>query len=55
MTSPTHGAINLLIWTIVFTILDVIFVFLRFLAAHLTGRPLYADDYFIIFALVSVL
>jgi hypothetical protein len=54
MESHTQGSINLLIWTIVFTILDVLFVLLRFLAAHLIRRRLYADDYFIVFSLVSI-
>lgn len=50
---PTKGGIDLLIWTIVFTIVDGLFVFLRFWAAHLIKRRIYADDYLIVFALVS--
>jgi hypothetical protein len=55
MSSPTQEAINLLIWTIIFTLLDVLFVCLRFLAARLSYRKLYTDDYLIVFAMVSVL
>ncbi|KAI0890643.1 uncharacterized protein GGS22DRAFT_183988 [Annulohypoxylon maeteangense] len=53
MAPVTRGGINLLIWTIVFTILDVFFVFLRFLAARLVKRKLAADDYLIIFSLTN--
>ncbi|KAI4858537.1 hypothetical protein F4820DRAFT_442286 [Hypoxylon rubiginosum] len=52
---PTKGGIDLLIWTIVFTIVDGLFVFLRFWAAHLIKRRIYADDYLIVFALINSL
>ncbi|ROW06273.1 hypothetical protein VPNG_08074 [Cytospora leucostoma] len=52
MANTTQGGINLLIWTVVFTILDGLFVFLRFWAARLIHRPIYADDYFIVVALI---
>lgn len=45
--------INLLVWTIIFSVLDAIFVFLRFLAAYLTRRKISADDYFIVLSFVS--
>ncbi|TAQ86931.1 hypothetical protein B7494_g4738 [Chlorociboria aeruginascens] len=53
MAPPTQAAINLFIWTIVFTVLDVVFVLLRFLAARLIHRRLYADDYLIVFSLMN--
>ncbi|KAF7531607.1 hypothetical protein G7054_g8692 [Neopestalotiopsis clavispora] len=55
MTTATHSGINLLIWIVVFTVLDVLFVLLRFWAARLIHRQLSADDYLIIFALANVL
>lgn len=45
--------INLLVWTIFFSVLDTIFVLLRFLAAYLIRRKIYADDYFIVLSFVS--
>ncbi|KAI0896944.1 hypothetical protein F4806DRAFT_415384 [Annulohypoxylon nitens] len=53
MASVTKAGINLLIWTIVFTILDIFFVFLRFFAARLVKRKLAPDDYFIVFSLMN--
>ncbi|KAI1819125.1 integral membrane protein [Xylaria intraflava] len=55
MASVTQGGINLLIWTIVFTLLDLFFIALRFWAARLSRRDLYLDDYFILLALASTL
>ncbi|KAI1270206.1 hypothetical protein F5Y18DRAFT_6838 [Xylariaceae sp. FL1019] len=55
MASVTQDGINLIIWTIVFTLLDVVFVILRFYAARLIGRRVLADDHFILVALASVL
>lgn len=55
MAVTTQGGINLLIWTIVFTILDSLFVFLRFWAAHIIKRPIYIDDYLIVLSLVSIM
>lgn len=54
MASVTREGINLLIWTIVFTVLDLVALGLCFLAAHLTRRQLYADDYLIVFSWVSL-
>ncbi|KAI1431262.1 integral membrane protein [Xylaria sp. CBS 124048] len=54
MASVTQGGINLLIWTIVFTALDVLFIILRFWAARIIRRPLYLDDWFILISLASV-
>ncbi|KUI64409.1 hypothetical protein VM1G_11205 [Cytospora mali] len=53
MADTTQGGINLLIWTIVFTIIDSLFVFLRFWAARLIQRRIYADDYLIVVALIN--
>ncbi|GAP85606.1 putative integral membrane protein [Rosellinia necatrix] len=55
MATVTQGGINLIIWTIVFTILDLIFVFLRFWSARLIGRRIQLDDYFILVSLASAL
>ncbi|KAI0202860.1 integral membrane protein [Astrocystis sublimbata] len=54
MATVTQGGINLLIWTIVFTILDIIFIILRFWAARIIRRSILADDYFILVSLASV-
>ncbi|KAK4160557.1 hypothetical protein QBC43DRAFT_112196 [Cladorrhinum sp. PSN259] len=53
--SVTQGGINLLIWTIVFTVLDAGAIGLRFLAARIIRRQLFADDYLIILSWVSTL
>jgi hypothetical protein len=51
--TPVREAINLLIWMIVFTILDALLVGLRFWAAFMTRRAIYADDYLIVFSLAT--
>lgn len=53
MASVTQGGINLLIWTAVFTVLDLLAIGLRFWAARIIRRQLYADDYLIVFSWVG--
>lgn len=51
--APAQSAINLLIWTVPFTILDALFVGLRFWAARIVRRKLAADDYLIVISLIT--
>ncbi|KAK4185894.1 hypothetical protein QBC35DRAFT_502750 [Podospora australis] len=51
----TQGGINLLVWAIVFTILDALALTLRFLAARIIRRRLTWDDYFILVSWASTL
>ncbi|KAK2591114.1 hypothetical protein QQS21_011202 [Conoideocrella luteorostrata] len=53
--APAQNAVNLFIWAIVFTPLDIFFVGLRFWAARLVRRKISADDYLIVLSMITTL
>lgn len=51
--APAPETIKLLVWAIVFTVLDILFLALRFWAALIIRRKISADDYFVVLSCVS--
>ncbi|KAI1652572.1 integral membrane protein [Daldinia decipiens] len=55
MASITQGGIILFVCTVIFTIFDIFFIFLRFWAAHIIRCRIYPDDYFIVLSFLNTL